>query len=291
MSRAAAGQTVARRPATKAAKATQPAKLAKPAKPALAAPPPRQRGRRPGGALYRWIAQQIERDIGSGAFAVGSLLPTEVEFSQRLNVGRHTVREALRVLSQAGLIVRRAGSGSTVVSNGRQSVYAHAVANFDQWFTYPDSVRRRPIGVAKVVADAALAADLGLVPGSAWCCISALRTLDGVVAPLCWVDIYIQPRFARVTRRNAFNDSPVHEQIEAMFGVAIAEVEVGISAGRVPAHMAEALGVEADSPALLLVRRYRAADGELLQATRTVHPENRTVYAMKFRRAAASRYG
>lgn len=253
--------------------------------------PPRQRGRRPGGALYRWIAQQIERDIGSGAFPVGSLLPTEVEFSQRLNVGRHTVREALRVLSEAGLIVRRAGSGSTVVSDGRRNVFAHAVANFDQWFTYPDSVRRRPIDHTKVVADAALADSLGCAVGSAWLRISALRTLDEVAAPLCWVDIYIQPRFAKVMKGNRFNDTPVHEQIEAMFGVVIAEVEVGISAGRVPAHMAAALGVQADSPALLLLRRYRAADGELLQATRTVHPENRYVYAMKFRRAAASRYG
>ena len=257
------------------------------ARAAAAVPTQRRGGRRPGPALYRWIAQQIERDIGSGAFPLGSLLPTELEFGARLNVGRHTVREALRVLSQAGLIVRRAGSGSTVVSTGRPRVYAHAVSNFDQWFTYPDSVRRQPISREGVRADAALAARLGVPEGSAWLRISALRTLDGEVAPLCWVDIHIQPRFAAVTRRKAFDASPVHEQIEAQFGVAIAQVEVAISAGRVPAHMAPALAVEADSPALVLVRRYRAADGELLQATCTVHPENRTVYTMNFHRAAA----
>ena len=54
--------------------------------------------------------------------------------------------------------------------------------------------------------------------------------------------------------------------------------------------MAEVLGADSDSPALLLQRRYLAADGELLQATHTVHPENRYVYAMKFRRAAVSKY-
>ncbi len=256
---------------------------------ALAAAAPRPRGRRPGAALYRGIAQQIERDIVAGVFPVGSLLPTEIEFSARLDVGRHTVREALRVLSQAGLIVRRAGSGSTVISSARRHVYAHAVTNFDQWFTYPDSVRRHTLVHARVTADAALADALGLAVGSRWLCISALRTLDGAAAPLCWVDIYVQPRFASVLGREGFNDAPVHEQIEAAFGVAIAEVEVGISAGRVPAAMAPALAVEPDSPALLLVRRYRSADGELLQATRTVHPENRTVYALRFRRAAAGR--
>ncbi len=251
---------------------------------------PRQRGRRPGGALYKSIAEQIERDIAAGVFAVGSLLPTEAEFSERLDVGRHTVREALRVLSQGGLIVRRAGSGSTVVSNGRRNVFAHAVSNFDQWFNYPESVKRHHLDHEHVIADAALAESLGCTPGTPWLRISALRTRDEAAAPLCWVDIYIQPRFARVMKSRHFDSSPVHEQIEAMFGVAIADVEVRISACGVPQRVAATLGVRANSPALLLQRRYLAADGQVLQATRTIHPENRYVYAMKFHRAAASKY-
>ena len=247
-------------------------------------------GRRPGGALYKRIAEQIERDIAAGRFAVGSLLPTEAEFSEQLNVGRHTVREALRLLSQGGLIVRRAGSGSTVISNGRRQVFAHAVSNFDQWFNYPASVKRHHLDHEQVVADAALAETLSCTVGSAWLRISALRTLDEASAPLCWVDIYIQPRFARVMKSRRFDNVPVHEQIEAMFGVSIAEVEVNIWAGRVPPRMAAALCTKADAAALLLRRRYLAANGELLQATCTVHPENRYVYAMKFRRVAQSQY-
>lgn len=247
-------------------------------------------GRRPGGALYKQIAAQIERDIAAGKFAVGSLLPTEAEFSAQLDVGRHTVREALRLLSQGGLIVRRAGSGSMVVSNGRRQVFAHAVSNFDQWFNYPAGVKRRHLAHGHVVADAALADTLGCAIGTPWLCISALRTLDEAAAPLCWVDIYIQPRFARVMKAKRFDSVPVHEQIEALFGVTIAEVEVSIWAGRVPARMADALATQPDSPALMLRRRYVAANGELLQATCTVHAENRYVYAMKFRRTAQSQY-
>ena len=54
--------------------------------------------------------------------------------------------------------------------------------------------------------------------------------------------------------------------------------------------MATALCTKADAPALLLRRRYLAPNAELLQATCTVHPENRYVYAMKFRRVAQSQY-
>ena len=164
------------------------------------------------------------------------------------------------------------------------------MSNFDQWFYYPASIKRRHLDHAQVVADAALAETLGCAVGSAWLRISALRTLDEASAPLCWVDIYIQPRFARVMKSKCFDSVPVHEQIEAMFGVSIAEVEVSIWAGRVPARMAAALCTKADAPALLLRRRYLAPNGELLQATFTVHPENRYVYAMKFRRVAQSQY-
>jgi GntR family transcriptional regulator len=250
----------------------------------------RPRGRRPGAAAYKQIAEQIERDIATGKFPVGSLLPTEAEFSAALDIGRHTVRDALRVLTQIGLIVRRAGSGSTVISKGRRNVFAHSVVNFDQWFNYPDSVKRRHIDHAHVEADAELAQGLGCPPGTAWFRISALRVVAETVQPLCWVDIYVQPRFAKVVRSKHLDDAPVHEQIEQMFGIAIADVEVTISVGRVPSRMAKALAVKPQSPALLLRRRYLAASGELLQATLTIHPESRYVYEMRFRREAASHY-
>lgn len=201
------------------------------------------------------------------------------------------MRDVSRVLSQAGLIVRRAGNGSTVVSTGRPRVYAHAVSNFDRWFTDPDSVRRQPVALERVCAEPALAARLGVAERSHWLRISALRTLDGEAALLCWVDSHIRPRFAAVTRRSDFDASRVHDQIEAMFDVAAARVELAISAGRVPAHMAVALAVEPDRSPLLLVRPYLAADGDVLQATVTVHPENRTAYTMRFRREAAGRSG
>lgn len=243
-------------------------------------------GRRPGATLYRQIAGTIAADIAAGAYPVGSRLPTEAEFGSRFDTGRHTVRSALGLLAESGLITRRPGSGSTVVSDGRSRVYAHSVRNFDQWFHYPEGVERRRLGHGREVADAALADALGCEPGSAWFRISALRVLRGAAAPpLCWLDIYLQPRFAGVVRSRRIDDVPVHEQLEQRYGVAIDTVEVRIAAGRVPAHMAPALGVDADSPALLLRRRYLDAAGDLLQATRTVHPENRYVYEMRFSRA------
>ncbi len=61
------------------------------------------------------IAQQELREaIVSGTFRPGSQLPTEAELCEMLGVSRTVVREALRVLEDDGLVVRRHGIGTFV---------------------------------------------------------------------------------------------------------------------------------------------------------------------------------
>ncbi len=52
--------------------------------------------------------------IQEGKFPVGSQLPPEMELMQMLAVSRTTLREALRMLEEQGLIVRRRGLGTYV---------------------------------------------------------------------------------------------------------------------------------------------------------------------------------
>lgn len=63
---------------------------------------------------YRQIAAEIARSIGSGAIAVGELLPSEAELAVRFDVTRMTIRQALGVLAAQDLIERRQGMGTFV---------------------------------------------------------------------------------------------------------------------------------------------------------------------------------
>jgi DNA-binding GntR family transcriptional regulator len=55
---------------------------------------------------YRDIAAELQKQIRLGAYAVGKLLPTETELMARFAASRQTVREALRITTEQGLIVR-----------------------------------------------------------------------------------------------------------------------------------------------------------------------------------------
>jgi GntR family transcriptional repressor for pyruvate dehydrogenase complex len=57
------------------------------------------------------VASQIISRIISGALIPGEKLPPEREVSERMNVNRHTLREALRKLESLGLLTVRQGDG------------------------------------------------------------------------------------------------------------------------------------------------------------------------------------
>src|ERR1019366_8682675 len=60
------------------------------------------------------VVRAIEGEILGGRLQVGSRLPPEREFADRLGVSRTVVREAVRILVTKGLLETRHGIGTTV---------------------------------------------------------------------------------------------------------------------------------------------------------------------------------
>ncbi|WP_414591562.1 phosphonate metabolism transcriptional regulator PhnF [Ancylobacter sp. G4_0304] len=67
-----------------------------------------------GVALWKQIAERIEADIAEGRLPPGQRLPTEMELAERFGVNRHTLRRALAMLAELGLIEATPGRGTFV---------------------------------------------------------------------------------------------------------------------------------------------------------------------------------
>lgn len=67
--------------------------------------------------LYRQVAQELRQGIQSGAWTRGAQLPSEPELARHYAVSRATVREALRVLEQDGIVTASRGLGTFVRAN------------------------------------------------------------------------------------------------------------------------------------------------------------------------------
>jgi GntR family transcriptional repressor for pyruvate dehydrogenase complex len=66
--------------------------------------------------VYRSVANTIGERILSGEWPIGSGLPSETALAQTLGVNRSTMREAIRVLEENGMLRRRPGGKRLFVS-------------------------------------------------------------------------------------------------------------------------------------------------------------------------------
>jgi GntR family transcriptional regulator len=64
--------------------------------------------------LYLQVIDRLKRDIEAGIYDEGERLPSEFELSKQLGISRATLREALRLLEDENVVVRRHGVGTFV---------------------------------------------------------------------------------------------------------------------------------------------------------------------------------
>lgn len=67
--------------------------------------------------LYHQLASQLTNAIASGRLPRGEFLTNEIELAERWGVSRPTVRRAIQQLADAGLLVRRRGVGTQIISD------------------------------------------------------------------------------------------------------------------------------------------------------------------------------
>ncbi|MEM9008848.1 MAG: phosphonate metabolism transcriptional regulator PhnF [Cyanobacteria bacterium P01_F01_bin.86] len=66
--------------------------------------------------VYLQIASELRSNIQDAIFEIGDRLPTETELSDRFGVNRHTLRRAMEVLRQEGIVEVERGRGTFVVA-------------------------------------------------------------------------------------------------------------------------------------------------------------------------------
>ena len=64
--------------------------------------------------LYQQVANDLKTTIENGIYRVGQKIPPEPELSQLYSVSRITVRKAIELLVEDGLLSKRQGKGTFV---------------------------------------------------------------------------------------------------------------------------------------------------------------------------------
>jgi GntR family transcriptional regulator of arabinose operon len=70
---------------------------------------------------YRRLERILRDRIRAGSYTEGALLPSELELANEFNLSRHSVRQSLQLLEQAGWISRQQGRGTLVFNPPRET--------------------------------------------------------------------------------------------------------------------------------------------------------------------------
>ncbi|WP_076999055.1 GntR family transcriptional regulator [Variovorax sp. KK3] len=234
------------------------------------------------------IARHLVDAITSGHFAVGKLLPTELELCKHYATSRHTVRAALAELQQLGLVSRTKNVGTRVIAAKPRSGFRPSLASVDDLVQFGAEHLRAVQRIEETVAAGGLAEELGCRDGTPWLRISSLRLVgDAQTSPIGWTDVYVDPAYKDIGELvRETPDVLISALIETRYGRQIAEIRQDIRAFSIDDEAtAKALGVSTGTAALKIVRRYLDKDGELFEASVTVHPADRFAVSMRLQRS------
>jgi len=229
---------------------------------------------------YRQIAEELLSQIRGGQHAIGAMLPTETELCTVHAASRHTIREALRLVEEAGLVARRQGSGTTVIAHESRGRFVQDLTSMGGLLQYPEETRLTVLRASEVPSSQVP----GLPEGESWMRVEGLRRVRLTTAPICYTIVYIPLEYASVVEDIGQQPGSVYALVERRFGLQLASVEVDISAGGVPRDQAALLEVEPGAPALMIRRRFLDQNGRVFEVSEGCHPAPRFTYRATLKR-------
>ena len=242
---------------------------------------------------YAYVARVLTEAIAGGRHPVGSVLPNEFELAEQFDVSRSTVRAAMRELQASGLVSRKRNAGTRVEALSPQRSaggFTQALGSIEAVQQFGVETERHVQRVAEVVADNALARDLGCRPGRRWLRISSLRMIpgDATMTPICWTDVLIDDAFAREVRSRMDSHPEIFGTlVEKISGRRFSEIRQDINAVGVSHDLAGPLKTDPGAHALAIRRQYLFSSNEMAEVSLSIHPADRYSYTTRLTRQEA----
>ncbi len=233
--------------------------------------------------LYQQIAHRLRTDIAGNTLRTGDLLPTETELMDQFRVSRVTIRQALAVLVQEGLVGRHAGRGTFVIApEDRPGVW-----NFS---TLEDIVTAGQRTEFQLL-DLDTRRDTSDVPASfrneEVTRIECLRWLEG--APISHGVIHLLTKYARrlALEQLPRDPRPLKPIIALLADRHVVKISKGtqvIAARAATVPMAEILKVSVNAPLLQVERQYFDESGAAFHHAITHYRSDTLRYKFSFTR-------
>lgn len=198
-------------------------------------------------------AEELLRNlIDSEEYKSGKYLPNEVELSQRLNISRNTLRQAINKLVFEGLLIRKKGVGTKVVQKG-------IVSGVKNWLSFSQEMKMLGIEIRNFELHISwkrpndeICNFFNLDKENPTKCIVLERVRGKKEYPFVYFISYFNPNIP-LTGEEDFT-RPLYELLENDYQITVKTSKEKISARLAGEQIAEKLDIKAGDPILIRER-------------------------------------
>ncbi|MFM8650032.1 MAG: GntR family transcriptional regulator, partial [Actinomycetota bacterium] len=228
---------------------------------------------------YRAIAEDVRRRVVEGEYAAGSLLPSEAELGVEFDASRVTVRRALEVLRDEGLVDARQGFGWFVASAPLRQSLGRLATIESQLVDGGIRPERRILEFAFERASRAVKSVLGAEQVLR---VKRLNLADG--QPFAVVTVWCRADLGQNLSRADVQRSPFYELLD----IPLKGATQTIGADAAHASDADLLGIPVGSPVLRCTRITTDLAGDAVLLSEHVFPAHRTEFVVDLPHAEPS---
>ena len=239
---------------------------------------------------YHQLKTILRQQIRQRGLVPGDRLPGDHDLCARYGVSRTVVRQALTELEHEGVLHRVKGRG-TYVATGKtpQGLVQSLTGLFEdlgaQGFHLRSEVQRLEV----VPADAAVAADLEVPPGTPVVALERLRFVDD--EPWVLVVTHLPAALAPGLVDQDLRDQSLYALLRDRYGVELAHGRRAVEAQLASPRLARQLGVARGAPVLVLSSVSVGVDGRPVESFVAHHRGDRSRFEVALERHRGAEAG
>lgn len=201
--------------------------------------------------IYRQLADYIKKQISSGVYQPGDVLPSEADYMRELNLSRTTVRLAFGLITSARLVRREQGRGTIVLSQVHSNLpYLSSFTEEVRRHNSEPGVELLSVSEERISGEAANA--LVLSPDTIATKVVRLRLVDSepIGLAISWLNTIKFPELKSID----FTALSLYEVFETQLGFSIHSAVENIRADLAKETEARKLKIKSGAPVLRILR-------------------------------------
>jgi GntR family transcriptional regulator len=202
--------------------------------------------------LYHQIYEILRIEILANNYKPGDMISPASELVKQYHVSSITIRQALEMLEQEGLIYRQPGRGTFIAHPTLEQNLTRIISFTEDMLNRGNKPGTKVMKSGLVPAVEEIARKLQVGPNEELACVKRLRLADG--EPLSFEESFLVHKYCQGILQHDFATNSMRLILEKEFGIRLMKAKQTIRALQVPGNLVKSLSLKPGAPILFIER-------------------------------------